>query len=36
MFGFPCQPKQYAFDFEVNNLTHLFCKDVHVKWVIKK
>jgi len=36
MFGFPCGTEQQSFDIVVKNLTYLFCRDVHVKWVMKK
>jgi len=32
-FELPCKVKQQAFESMVRILTHLFCIDVHVKWV---
>jgi hypothetical protein len=36
MFEFLCGTEQQSFDIAVKNLTCLFCKDVHVKWIMKK
>lgn len=36
MFGFPCGIEQKSFDIVVKNLTYLFCRHVHVKWVMRK
>ncbi len=32
-FEFPCRVKQQAFESTVRILTHMFYRDVHVKWV---
>ncbi len=36
MFGIPCGVEQQSFDIAIKTLFCLFCRDVHVKWVMKK